>query len=96
VAGPLGVRDGAVTRDESLTMVRTIAAETHLQVWADLENGFGDGSEAAAATIHNAEAARKARGQGTFGSLDGCLTAKELGDFMPWRTATAERFILRA
>jgi len=50
-AGTLGRRDGRVTRDEALAHARAIVMATDLPVSADLEKGFGDAPEAAAATI---------------------------------------------
>jgi 2-methylisocitrate lyase-like PEP mutase family enzyme len=50
-AGTLGRRDGRVTRDEALAHARAIVMATELPVSADLEKGFGDAPEAAAATI---------------------------------------------
>jgi 2-methylisocitrate lyase-like PEP mutase family enzyme len=50
-AGVLGRRDGKVRRDEALAHARAIVAATDLPVSADLEKGFGDAPEAAAATI---------------------------------------------
>ncbi|HEY8970182.1 MAG TPA: isocitrate lyase/phosphoenolpyruvate mutase family protein [Puia sp.] len=43
--------DGAVTRDEALENVRSIAAATSLPLSADLENGYGDDPEYCAQTI---------------------------------------------
>src|SRR5215471_8341 len=51
-----GVRDGEVDRDAMLAHVAAIVAATDLPVSADLENGFGDDSETAAATIRAAGA----------------------------------------
>jgi 2-methylisocitrate lyase-like PEP mutase family enzyme len=53
LAFTLGKRDGAgeVTREETLSNARAIAAATELPVAADLENGFGDSPEKAAETI---------------------------------------------
>jgi len=53
LAFTLGKRDGLgmVTREETLANGRAIAEATDLPVAADLENGFGDGPEAAAETI---------------------------------------------
>jgi 2-methylisocitrate lyase-like PEP mutase family enzyme len=50
-AGTLGRRDGRVTRDEALAHARAIVMASDLPVSADLEKGFGDAPEAAAATI---------------------------------------------
>jgi len=52
----LGRRDGMVSRDEGLAHCRSIAAATDLPVAADLENCFGDDSEAVADTIRIAAA----------------------------------------
>jgi len=53
LAFTLGKRDGTgtVTREETVSNARAIAAATDLPVAADLENGFGDDPEAAAWTI---------------------------------------------
>jgi 2-methylisocitrate lyase-like PEP mutase family enzyme len=56
-AGVLGRRDGELTRDEALAHARAIVEATDLPVAADLENGFGDAPEDAAATIRLAAAA---------------------------------------
>jgi 2-methylisocitrate lyase-like PEP mutase family enzyme len=51
-AGTLGRRDGKVSRDEALAQAHAIcAAIEDVPVSADLEKGFGDTPEAAAATI---------------------------------------------
>ena len=50
-AGVHGRKDGRVTRAEALDHGRAIAAATPLPVSADLEKGFGDAPEDAAATI---------------------------------------------
>jgi 2-methylisocitrate lyase-like PEP mutase family enzyme len=50
-AGVLGRRDGLITRDESLAHARAVVEATDLPVSADLEKGFGDTPDAAAATI---------------------------------------------
>ena len=50
-AALLGRRDGKVTRDEALAQSRAIVEATDLPVSADLEKGFGDAPDAAAATI---------------------------------------------
>lgn len=47
----LGLRDGALTREQSLASAAAIVTATDLPVSADLENGFGDGPETAAETI---------------------------------------------
>ncbi|MGO9012618.1 MAG: oxaloacetate decarboxylase [Bryobacteraceae bacterium] len=46
-----GRTDGAMSRDETLAHAAAIVAATDLPVSADLENGFGDSPESAAATI---------------------------------------------
>jgi 2-methylisocitrate lyase-like PEP mutase family enzyme len=53
LAFALGRRDGdgSVTRDEALANAKTIVDATDLPVAGDLENGYGDSPEAAAATI---------------------------------------------
>lgn len=56
-AGALGRRDGRISRDESLAHAKLVAAATDLPVSGDLENGFGDAPEDAAATIRGAIAA---------------------------------------
>lgn len=53
-AGTLGRRDGRITRDEALAHARVVVAATDRPVSADLENGFGDAPEDAAATIRGA------------------------------------------
>src|SRR5688572_23633561 len=50
-AAVLGKRDGQLSRDEAIAHIRLIAACTTLPVAADLENGFGDTPDDAAATI---------------------------------------------
>ena len=50
-AGVYGRRDGKVSRDEALAHVRAIVEAVDLPVSADLEKGFGDAPEDAAATI---------------------------------------------
>ena len=47
----LGVIDGAVSRERTLTHCRDMAAATELPVSADLEKGFGDTPESAAETV---------------------------------------------
>ncbi|MBS0241613.1 MAG: isocitrate lyase/phosphoenolpyruvate mutase family protein [Proteobacteria bacterium] len=56
-AGVLGRKDGRISREESLAHAKVIAAATDLPVSGDLENGFGDTPEDAAATIKGAIAA---------------------------------------
>jgi len=51
-AAVLGRRDGAITREESLTQARAIVDATALPVSADLENGFGHAPETMKETIH--------------------------------------------
>ena len=53
----LGRRDNCVSRDEMLEHVAALAAGSDLPVSADLENGYGDGPEAAAETFRLAAAA---------------------------------------
>jgi 2-methylisocitrate lyase-like PEP mutase family enzyme len=55
-AGVLGRRDGRVSRAEAIAHAKAIVEATDLPVAADLENGFGDTPEDAAATIHDAGA----------------------------------------
>lgn len=50
-AATLGLRDGRITREQSLALARAVVTATDLPVSADLENGFGDSPEAAAETI---------------------------------------------
>ncbi|MCQ6960849.1 isocitrate lyase/PEP mutase family protein [Mucilaginibacter aquariorum] len=51
LAYALGRPDGSVSRDEALENSRAIVEATSLPVAADLENGYGDDSEACAETI---------------------------------------------
>jgi 2-methylisocitrate lyase-like PEP mutase family enzyme len=53
-AGVLGKRDGKVTRDEALANAKLIVDATDLPVAADLEKGFGDGTDVVAETIRRA------------------------------------------
>lgn len=53
-AASLGRRDGSVTRDQALGHARAIVESVEVPVSADLENGFGDGPEAVAATVVSA------------------------------------------
>ena len=53
-ANALGRPDGGVTRDEAIGHAAEIVGATPLPVSADLENGFGDAPEEAAATIRAA------------------------------------------
>jgi 2-methylisocitrate lyase-like PEP mutase family enzyme len=55
-AGVLGRRDGRVSRAEAIAHAKAIVEATDLPVAADLENGFGDTPEDAAATIRDAGA----------------------------------------
>jgi len=55
-AGVLGRPDGRISREESLAHARIIIEATDLPVAADLESGFGDSPEDAAATIRAAGA----------------------------------------
>src|SRR4029077_16657584 len=50
-----GKRDGKVTREEALANARMIVESCDLPVSADLEKGFGDGPDAAAETIRQAD-----------------------------------------
>ncbi len=52
----VGQRDNSLTREQTLANAADIASATDLPVSADLENGFGDGPEAAAETIRLAAA----------------------------------------
>lgn len=61
-AGALGRRDGEMTRDEALLHARAVVLATDLPVSADLEDGFGEGPEAAAETIRLAARAGLAGG----------------------------------
>ena len=54
LAFSLGMRDGAVNREQALAHCRAIVAATDLPVSADLEKGFGDRPEDVAATIRDA------------------------------------------
>jgi 2-methylisocitrate lyase-like PEP mutase family enzyme len=56
-ANTLGRLDGQVTREEALLQIRSIAGATDLPLSGDLEKGFGDSPEDAAATIEVAAAA---------------------------------------
>jgi 2-methylisocitrate lyase-like PEP mutase family enzyme len=58
----VGRPDSTVSREETLAHVAAIVSATDLPVSADLENGFGDASEAAAETIRLAAAAGLAGG----------------------------------
>ncbi|MFL6619982.1 MAG: isocitrate lyase/phosphoenolpyruvate mutase family protein [Povalibacter sp.] len=50
-ANTLGRLDGGVTREEALMQIRSMAGATDLPLSGDLEKGFGDSPEDAAATI---------------------------------------------
>lgn len=54
MANTLGTSDGGVTRDEAIAHVRALANAVDVPVSGDLERGFGDDPEAAAATIRAA------------------------------------------
>ncbi len=56
-AAALGRRDGQITRDEAIAHARELNGATALPLSADLENGFGDTPEDAAATVAAAAAA---------------------------------------
>jgi 2-methylisocitrate lyase-like PEP mutase family enzyme len=51
MAFSLGLPEGRVSRDDTLSHCRSIVAATALPVSADLEKGFGDSPESAAETI---------------------------------------------
>ncbi len=53
-ANSLGRHDGRITRDEAIAHAGELLCATDLPVSADLENGFGDAPEDAAATIRAA------------------------------------------
>jgi 2-methylisocitrate lyase-like PEP mutase family enzyme len=53
-ANSLGRPDGRVTRDEAIAHAGAIVRATPLPVSADLENGYGDAPEDAAATLRGA------------------------------------------
>ncbi|WP_072388699.1 isocitrate lyase/phosphoenolpyruvate mutase family protein [Hyphomicrobium sp. CS1BSMeth3] len=55
-AGVLGRTDGRISRDEAIAHARIIVEATDLPVAADLESGFGDSVDDAAATIRAAGA----------------------------------------
>lgn len=55
-AGTLGRADGRMSRAEAIGHAKAIVEATDLPVSADLENGFGDEPDAAAATIREAGA----------------------------------------
>lgn len=55
-AGVLGRRDGRVSRDEAVAHAKAIVDAVDIPVAADLENGYGDSPEDAAATIRAAGA----------------------------------------
>lgn len=47
----IGLKDGALTREQALAHAREIVSATDLPVSADLERGFGDSPEAVAETV---------------------------------------------
>src|SRR5687768_3080216 len=53
-AATLGRLDGEVTREEALAHAAELVAAVDIPVSADLENGFGEAPEEAAATIRGA------------------------------------------
>lgn len=53
-AGTLGRRDGRISRDEAIAHAKAIVEAVDLPVSADLEKGFGDSPDDAAATIRAA------------------------------------------
>ena len=54
IAHTLGLRDGGITRAESLANARTLVAATHLPVAADLESGYGPTTQDVTETIRQA------------------------------------------
>src|SRR5262245_29988491 len=56
LAFSLGVTDGSVSREDTLSHCRAIVSATPLPVSADLEKGFGDEPEAVAETVRAAAA----------------------------------------
>ncbi|NDL65356.1 isocitrate lyase/PEP mutase family protein [Acerihabitans arboris] len=70
MAFSLGVREGAVDRENVLKHCRSLVEATPLPVSADLENGFGDSPDSAAETV------RAAAGIG----LAGCSLEDHTGD----------------
>lgn len=58
----IGHHDNTVTREDAIRHAGAIASSVDIPVSADLENGFGDAPEAAAATIRLAAAAGVAGG----------------------------------
>jgi len=54
LAFSLGVREGRVSRDQTLAHCRALVDATDLPVSADLEKGFGDSPDSAAETIRDA------------------------------------------
>ena len=54
LAFSLGVREGLVSRDQTLAHCRALVDATDLPVSADLEKGFGDSPDSAAETIRDA------------------------------------------
>lgn len=73
-AGVLGRRDGRVTRDEAIAHAKAIVDAVDLPVAADLENGFGDSPEDAAATI---------RAAGAIGLVGGSIEDSSGNSAMP-------------
>ncbi len=69
-AAAFGRRDGKLTRHEALASARAIVKATDLPVSADMQNGFGDGPEAAAETVRMAVEA----------GLVGCSIEDSTGD----------------
>jgi 2-methylisocitrate lyase-like PEP mutase family enzyme len=63
-AGTFGRRDGRVSREEAIAHAKAVVDAVDLPVAADLENGFGDSPEDAAATI---------RAAGTVGLVGGSI-----------------------
>lgn len=53
-AGVLGLKDGALTREQALSHARSIVHATNLPVSADLEKGFGEGPERVGETVRMA------------------------------------------
>ena len=70
MAFSLGVREGSATREQTLAHCRSIVDATPLPVSADLEKGFGDSPQSAAATIRDAAAT----------GLAGCSLEDHTGD----------------
>ena len=101
--------EGAISRDEMLTHVRTIVNATDLPVSADLEGGFGDDPQTVAETIEIAAASGLVGGsiEDATGrradpiyphelALDRIRAASEMARQLPFRftlTARAENFL---